>query len=924
VIPAHADLVTAIDLAERHVTAAVDIDWWSDPADNLVTTSDFESGTSGWTGVLSGFTTSTLAQNGARSYLGTRSLRVTWPTTSVGSAATTIVTTTPGQQYRLQAWVFAAAGQPAPAPFVHILIAGTAITQFDGWVLSELIFTAPNTSHTVGWYVPTATSGQQAWIDEVRCVPYLDHAPLLGTVRVSRSLSASLPDIAGIATGDVSAEATVELAGVNPALPGSASAVQQFQPFNADSLLWRRDRTGRPAAVEVGMLTESGERRVRRFTGLTRAATVDPLQGAVTVTALDYAELLRAPASLPTVVGSATISAQTYRPGLNAQWVVDHLLRQGGVAATPRERPSCALSATLHGSAAAEVGTLVYAYDTTAGNTVGYTQGAWALATYDPATAPSVPVDSRYGEHTGWSARWLVSDEAIAGDGLTSGTSDGMLVEAWVYLPASSVTRDVLTVESDPASGSRQKLVLRLTTAFILDWYTTAAGAAVTVTGPTLTYDGAWHYLAALVSWPTSTTVRVTFRVDGTSTTPADGAVTARTTQTAMTHVTVTAGLCMEALQVTGEVVASAAPFDDEFVPGAVLEPSLLELTVTPQITTGTSLWDVIKQVAEAEAGIVGFDEAGIALYRNRRTAPDAPGRTITADRSLSGFRTVERIDSIRNRIRVPVSGYALQSAGFVWSAADTISVGSRATRTVIVEFADPVVGLSTTVVVVPLGGNTSSRSGYRAARRPDGTGGTVTNLVFTVTPLGTSAARVAIRNPNGYPVYLVSPTGAGYPSTSDGTPTLELWGQPITATATNVEGSTALASSGVAEAVWQPSIDLRGEQLLDVPPAPWRQNGDDAQALADDLLFLLHRPVPVIEQVDASGDPTIQLGDRTVLSDPQFTGLDDPVIVVACDESVDPAGGYGQSLTVRLVAPPGGWILGYAGRSTLAVSTRL
>ncbi len=918
-ISAHADLVTAIDLAERHVTAAVDINWWSDDADNLASNSSFETGTSGWTGVLSGFTTSTLAQSATRSYFGTRSLGVTWPTTSVGSAATTVVTTTPGQQYRLRGRIFVPTGQPFVAPFVFFLIGGTFISTHDQWVLSELIFTAPNTSHTVGWYLPTATSGQLAWIDDVSCVPYVDHAPLLGSVNVSRSLSASLPDIAGIAVGDLSAETTVELAGVNPALPNSSTVAQALDPFNSDSLLWRRDRSGRPLTVEIGMLTDSGERRVTRFTGLTRSVSVDLAQGTVQVTALDYAELLRAPATLPTVVGSATIGAQSVRPGLNAQWVIDYLLRQGGVNAAPRERPSCVLSATLHGSAAPETGTLVYAYDSTAGNTVGYVQGAWALGTYDKATAPDVPIDSRYGEHTGWSAQWQVS-----GNGLTSGTSDGMLIQAWVYLPATSVTRDILTVESDPLSGSRQKLVLRLTTALIADCYTTAAGAAVTVTGPTLTYDGAWHYLAALVSWPTSTTVHVVFRVDGTSTTPGDGTVTARTTQTAMTHVTVTSGLCMEALQVTSEIAASGGPFDNEFVPTSTLEPSLLELTVTPQIDSGAAIWDTVKAIAEAESAVVGFIEDGTAVYRNRRTAAAAPARTITAERSLSGFRTTERVDSIRNRIRVPVSGYSLRAAGFVWAAADVISVGSRATRTVIAEFDSPVVGLSTTVVVVPIGGNTTSRSGYRAARRPDGTGGTVTNLQFTVTSLGTSAASIQIRNPNGFPAYLVSPTGAGYPSTSDGTPTLEMWGQPLTTVSTDVDaGATGLANSGVAEALWQDSIDLRGEQLLDVPASVWRQNADDSYALALDLLSLLHRPIPILEQVEIAGDPTIQLGDRVVLSDPRGTGLDDPVIVVAIDETVGDSG-YTQSLTVRLVAPPGGWILGYSGRSELGLTTRL
>ena len=266
----------------------------------------------------------------------------------------------------------------------------------------------------------------------------------------------------------------------------------------------------------------------------------------------------------------------------------------------------------------------------------------------------------------------------------------------------------------------------------------------------------------------------------------------------------------------------------------------------------------------------------------------------------------------------------APKAAGFVGAAADVISVGSKATRTVIADFDSPVVGLSTTVIVVPAGGNTTSRSGYRAARRPDGSGGTITNLVFTVTALGTSAARIVIRNPNAYVAYLVSPTGAGYPSTSDGSPTLELWGQPITTVSTDVDaGGTGLASTGVAEALWQPSIDLRGEQLLDVAASPWRQNADDSYALALDLLSLLHRPVPVLEQVEIAGDPTIQLGDRVVLSDPHGTGLDDPAIVVAIDETVSDSG-YSQSLTVRLVAPPGGWILGYSGRSELGETTLL
>ncbi len=921
-ISAHADLVAAIDLAERHIVASVDVDWFSDDADNLVTNPTFEVDASGW--INNGFLgdVSTSARSVTRSHSGRASLAVTWPTTSVGSEHGTFVATTAGRTYLAQIWAFVPAGNPLVDIDVFVLGAGDAVTATGEWQLLRKVFVATGSSHFVAIRrLGSITAGQQVFIDDVRCVPYLNLAALVGTVRVSRSLSAALPDIAGIATGDISAEASVELAGIDISVPDSTSVARLLNPFNAESPMWRRDRSGRPVTIEIGMMTASGERRVTRFTGLTRSTSVDPVDGTVEVTALDYAELLRAPTTLPTIIGSAVVGGQTYRPGLNVQWVIDYMLRQNNIYATPAERQSCVLSATLHGSAAAEIGTLVYAYDSTTDNTVGYVDAAWALGTYDASTFPGTPIDSRYGDHVGWSARWLVENT-----GLTSTTLDGMLIEAWVYLPGSSITRDILTVESDPLSGSRQKLVIRLTTAFVLDWYTTAGGSAVTVTGPTLTYDSAWHYLAILVSWPATTTVRATFRVDGTSTTPGDGTVVARTTQTAMTHVTVTSGLSMEALQVTSETTASMEPFHDEFVPSADLEASLLELTVTPEISSGASVWDTMKSIAEAESAIVGFTEQGLAIYRNRRIAPAAPGRTVTASRSLFGISTVERVDSIRNRIRVPVTGYTVQVATWIWVSGDVVSVPGRSSTTVIAEFANPVVGLATTFVVAPVGNNTANKNGYRAARKADGTGGAVTNLTFTITTLGTSSAKIVVSNPNSYAAFLVSPTGAGYPSTSDGNPSFELWGQPITRTSAEIDAASTngLASDAVAEALWQPSIDLRGEQLLDVSASEWRQQATDAQSFADDLLALLHRPVPVLESVTVAGDPTIQLGDRVILSDTEGTGIDDPVIVVSIDDVVSESDGYGQTLTVRLVAPPGGWILGYPGRSTLGVSTRL
>lgn len=143
---------------------------------NRCTNPSFETNTTGWSGVLAGKTTSTLATSTAQAKLGISSLRVTWPTAIAGGSVVhyTAAGLTIGLVYTFSIYAFVPAGSPA-VQVVEGTGAGTSVTYSPqqattgttgAWVRIGITLTASAATHVFAVTTVTAsTSGQVVYLD---------------------------------------------------------------------------------------------------------------------------------------------------------------------------------------------------------------------------------------------------------------------------------------------------------------------------------------------------------------------------------------------------------------------------------------------------------------------------------------------------------------------------------------------------------------------------------------------------------------------------------------------------------------------------------------------------------------------------------------------------------------------------------------
>lgn len=743
--------------------------------------------------------------------------------------------------------------------------------------------------------------------------------PGFDSVTVDRAITSDLAPEVTLISGVTAATATVGLTGV----PGdnTVTAGALYSPYRTESALSGIDVEGTPATVQLGLqvLPDPAPPEVfPQITGRLRdmQITTDATGSSASVQIVDAREDFRFTPRFPVAVGNDPVippSGLPQKPGLDVQWVVDQIARQAGYYASPPDRDSLVCAATMHGSAVPHVGTLRTAFywdgvSTSTAYPVRFSPGRFALASTGAPLVSGQPYNT---------AQWFFSANQPQGD------NTSMLYEAWHYLTPTH--NDELGGIYD-STGINRRIIWRTDGAghLGLQWsrdgitYVTNYPATARITTTGWVYVG-WHILYGNVD----TTIHI--RV---------GNVTDTIIQATPTSWTGTAGGAStywwgtEAVQVTTEpYTADAQMWNNTFVPNATLEPGLSELVAMPPLTSGTEAWSILQDIAKATAGVVMTDEAGVFRMWNRRhfgtaSASTSIQRTLRASVPLESI-TVQRLaDRIRNIIRATVTPFQIPAASVIWSSSETIVVPAR---TEVVRWVDlsPNQGyqIDTSSAIIPSGGAlTNGKSGYRASRRQDGTGGAVTNVVMTITPFADSV-KIAWYNPNGFPAWLVTPS-SGYPAAEIGQPAAELVGRLVTQNAAATDTGTAIASTSVTvEYRDTMSITDYGERPLTLDGSVWMQNGVDALALAQDVGFAISRPCPQLSSVPIIADPSLQLGDLVLLTDESgATGINDPFWIVGISTTQN-ATEAAQALTLRPVARPGALLfaeLGIPDRSTL------
>lgn len=738
-----------------------------------------------------------------------------------------------------------------------------------------------------------------------------DLTDVVADIQFERSLTGSLPQETTVVEGWAATDLTAVLEGQ---LQGTSIATL-LSPWNRQGPLYGQGRPLVPCRWTLGVRKADGSTPMMpQFAGYLVALQVSA-SGSVKITARDGAERLRASITLP-LDGLddmwAELSPSTdYRT--NSHAVIDYVLRRNGIYQSPPPQPGCILSVPGHGGLFPEIG-----FST--GNAL---IGRGVCTESDPIAVPGL-----YGLAYNGSPRFCVS-----WFGQMFGTFDATPGAKWsAQFLARYGTDDVINPEHDGTVLSLGTYSgFGIGTVVKVGLYTAATGTpgrvwvkffndttlVSAVTGPAaVAATAAWHNVAVgfTLGSPLSAS-SVTITVDGVSATTAvnlSGLSPAPLTDpnpTALWFIPVP----IQCIQVCRVTTTYAAHQYGAWTSQADVDAGLNEIGALPAVR-GVDSWELLKQVAGAEYGTVGFDETGRFFFRNRNTVRRqsiAVDKALSGERGLKALTLTERSDSIRNAITVTTARRWLKVATAVYETQrpDDIIV-PPGYNTFALTLREPVqlqqgqvyayADTATWEASGTGGGVTLGLLANNAYSNSDATG--VTAYVYP-NPDNTTFL-LAVNNSNAFSVRF---------ATTNGAPALKLVGYRF-------------ADDPPVTQVYkrQTSIDRYDERVLDVPATPWRQRQQFMAPIARALLKDLKAPVAVVDQVPVVGDPRLQLTDTVEL--PESTGLGGPIpaVVTGITRRLSRTEGLSDTLTVRPFAPAGAWILGDTRYSILGQTTRL
>lgn len=945
---------------DQTVILRVQIGWPFDRM-NYCQNPSFEAGVWPWIPFsLTGEPEPGIEVSATHSFVGAKSMLVTWGLGGSSPAVDCPVTLLAGVTYTVSGYVWVAPGAtPVALGVSHSVLTGQS-TVTGQWQRLSGTFTATVSQalsgSTLSVLPVTPFNGDQVWVDAVMieaaatvgtyfdgdtdgCLwmgapeqstststPYNDMTMTVTDCSLDRSLSTDMPAGTRLVTGAPSAQMTITLDGLVDRTDSSKTVAWLLGRYQSTSPMFRASALNMPVTVDMGLLTRGatlgsapypGIEFVRVLTGVTDSYVVNH-DGTATFTCLDARTRFSSYPQFPPGAYSFGPSA----PLLTSGWVLNALCETNGRWTSPPPRPYCVHRQSNHGGAWPELSMDAFLTATSINDPGGWTTGKFS------AQIPTTFGSSYANTPTGGAA----SNGTLPGNIGSSG--DDWFTECWIkattdsqIVSPQSATQVTLSSNNNP--GVTITLGSQATSlGSALRPYVTVtvwpSAATVTVNAPTLTIpnDGAFHYFAFAFHFTSTTGFAVTVYVDATSET-VTGTVGAAVAAT-IPPVDITLGsLCpTESVQLTTE--SYAPPANNRFTPSTLvqLDPSYNNLTAIPD-TTGQDEWGVIQAIADAEQGIIGLDENDLFRFRNRNSLAAAPSvRTITSTTSLASIQIDTARVNIANHIQVPVNQLQVAAFTWVWSAPGVIAVPGGGQWTATVTTDSPVVNVQRfDAGFCPSGQVPDGNTYWRASTKPDGTGTIImSGITVRTEQVGPSTLNITVTNSRGTTLYLVSPTG--YPGV--GNPLLVISGQLVTPVTDAGDPTVAVAASGgaVADAQFPPvipdggaAVNPYGEQLLALTANPWRQNLPDAQNLADYLLADLATGRPQWPQTVIVGDGRLQRGDRVTVVDPEVTGMSEDAYVTRLGIESD----WSMPLELRAVGDPGSWMIDLPGRSELA-----
>lgn len=726
------------------------------------------------------------------------------------------------------------------------------------------------------------------------------------SISIERSLMGVLPEECTVVEGFQAAKMTLQLSG---SIPGNTLDIAQvLSPYRTDSPLYPPFWfVSTPVRVHLTVRKADGtETPVPQFLGKITEVSVNAANRTVTVTCLDGAEDCRKPITFP-VAGMSTwqtlVGADSPFWWHNTQWAIDYVLRKCGYyQSPPADTDSILYSATGHGSPIPEIG-----------HSFKLSSRQGPQPTPDECSVPGVyglAVNGTSKFCATWNASTAQTFNPASGD--TNEWSIQFLAKFGAGTPVFSVSSQNLIIMSSAGLLASTSLVIRLnpiTGQVFLDF--SGPGIAGTVNGPTYATDQ-WNNIAVKVKFNSLTDAVVTWRGQAPATVnlAAMGVPASPSVNFLGARVSVTYAVPMQCIQIKKSAGTVTWYDTATFVPNSTLDPGLNSFISLPEVRAEEG-WEILKQVASSEFGVVGFDESGKAFFRNRdavRRASLTVHKTITDLTSLKDLTLSTRSESVRNVIVTPVQPRWEVGLETIWDIEDLpdgewfITSGEHGfTADIETPFRLDV-------------GNVRTLTNYTTAQwdAVDRTSGFVAiNAATNAEVAATVLVWQQVATPYQLGFYVVNPISDPIKfRTTNGDLALRVDGYPYQTMPEKI--STTRRDSSVA---------LYGERPYQFSQNPYAQSMTPMAGVVQSLLKDLKRPVPILERIPIVGDPRVQLTDTVQIED--LNGVGGPITaVVSGITRTFSEGVLDDSLTPRSIGAPGAWILGHPQKSILGSTT--
>ncbi|MFF3750104.1 hypothetical protein ACFYYH_06520 [Streptomyces sp. NPDC002018] len=692
--------------------------------------------------------------------------------------------------------------------------------------------------------------------------------------KVERAYSTDLPEAVRAFSGSASAQFEAQLAG------------RDGEPAPRLYSAWAGRATGdavRPGQSVVHAAGVNG-RTLPAFRGTVRSRTAASGSDTVTVQALDGAERLRGPASLPRPYHGVL----TGRRIASAPWCVDELLRQGGIHTCPPPRAPLAetdadaftaLYASLHGGVNA---------------TYGQPENVPWNGDYDWIREGAPFEMALMPRAAGLTASWMPRSRFV-----TPGKV--FLLECWVNTALAKGNKIEMKAVFDRSGGAYGYLsgVLDIAAGTFRIYSGTQSGAGwyfEWTYSKLAALRGRWHLGVLVDTRSTGTTVLpvVQPRLTGPDGSYFAGGLgsyvdpSAAQPRAELYRVDLATDMAVECLQVTDRVAADIPSFtrDDweqkgRWTKGAVLDAEALPVYNMPKVSG--SQWDVITEIARASMSTAEFDEQGVFHWRGPSRfarVPAEPALTVTTRRDIASLTVGEEIDACRNHCEQPYQdwGGVDSTAGSVVDDTEVRRIAPGASVEVPYAVAEDEFDIGPLVVT----DDSAVFTGHGVRFGTAETGGTAVKGVVTVSCRREGPTYVArFTNTGSVPLWTV---------TKDGRPSVRIY------------SLKASADPKQRQAAWWSPDSQRyyGRQQYTAPASEWVQNSATASDLAQTMLNAGRYPVPVLGEVEILHDPRVQLGDAVRVVDTTGARLDTLAWVVGTRTACTAGSAPQQTLTLR------------------------